>query len=139
MKIRYYKTIHTTRVLLFAKDGRTMTSGGGQRGTVFQEVRPGAGFKTGDFVTEKLGGATVVRLSSRWYGFFQKYVLSSSSEGLAVGPILFDGFYFVFGVTIRRESTRKGRKQSILLAIKKKYMKGHVPYVVGKGGGGSAL
>ena len=26
------------------------------RGTVFQEVRPGAGFKTGDFVKEKLGG-----------------------------------------------------------------------------------
>ena len=25
------------------------------RGTVFQEVRPGAGFKNGDFVTEKLG------------------------------------------------------------------------------------
>ena len=28
------------------------------RGTVFQEIRPGAGFKTGDFVKEKLGGAT---------------------------------------------------------------------------------
>ena len=26
------------------------------RGTVFQEVRPGAGFKTGDFVEGKLGG-----------------------------------------------------------------------------------
>ena len=26
------------------------------RGTVFQEIRPGAGFKTGDFVKEKLGG-----------------------------------------------------------------------------------
>ena len=35
------------------------------RGTVFQEVWPGAGFKTGDFVKEKLGGegATVERLS----------------------------------------------------------------------------
>ena len=31
--------------------------------TVFQEeIRPGAGLKTGDFVKEKLGGATVVRL-----------------------------------------------------------------------------
>ena len=31
--------------------------------TVFQEVRPEAGFKTGDFVEEKLGGgATVERL-----------------------------------------------------------------------------
>ena len=35
----------------------------GARGTVFQEIRPGAGFKTGDFVKEKLGGATVERLS----------------------------------------------------------------------------
>ena len=26
------------------------------RGTVFQEIRPGAGFKTGDLVKEKLGG-----------------------------------------------------------------------------------
>ena len=30
------------------------------RGTAFQEIRPGAGFKTGDFV-EEVGGATVVR------------------------------------------------------------------------------
>ena len=29
------------------------------RGTVFQEIRPGAGFKTADFAKEKLGGATV--------------------------------------------------------------------------------
>ena len=26
------------------------------RGTVFQEIRPGAGFKTADFVKESLGG-----------------------------------------------------------------------------------
>ena len=25
-------------------------------GTIFQEIRPAAGFKTGDFVKEKLGG-----------------------------------------------------------------------------------
>ena len=30
--------------------------------SVFQEIRPGAGFETADFVKEKLGGATVVRL-----------------------------------------------------------------------------
>ena len=37
------------------------------RGTVFQEVRPGAGLKTGDFVKEFfLGGATVRRLIVRW-------------------------------------------------------------------------
>ena len=32
------------------------------RGTVFQETRPADGFKTDDFVNEKLGGATVERL-----------------------------------------------------------------------------
>ena len=30
--------------------------GGGRKGTVFQETRPGAGFKIGDFFKEKLGG-----------------------------------------------------------------------------------
>ena len=33
------------------------------RAAVFQEVQPGAGFKTGDFIQEKLRGATVVRLA----------------------------------------------------------------------------
>ena len=40
--------------LLFAKDYQTMTSGS-QRVIVFQEIRPGADFKTGDFVEDKLG------------------------------------------------------------------------------------
>ena len=39
---------------LFAKDYRAVMSGW-QKGTAFQ----GAGFKTGHFVEEKLGGATV--------------------------------------------------------------------------------
>ena len=29
---------------------------GAARGAVFQEIRPGAGFRTGDFVNEKLWG-----------------------------------------------------------------------------------
>ena len=29
---------------------------GGARGTVFQEIRPGAGFITGDLVEEEVGG-----------------------------------------------------------------------------------
>ena len=34
------------------------------RGTVFQDIRPGAGFKTGNFVEEELGGgATAERLT----------------------------------------------------------------------------
>ena len=42
-----------------------MTSGV-SRDTVFQDIRPGVGFKTGDFVEEKLGGGgTVERLSYR--------------------------------------------------------------------------
>ena len=41
-----------------------MTSGAA-RDTVFQKIRPGACFKTGDFVKEMLGGAIVVRLPSQ--------------------------------------------------------------------------
>ena len=40
---------------------------------MFQEIRPGAGFKTGDFVQDKVGGgggATVERLRSCF--FFQE-------------------------------------------------------------------
>ena len=39
-----------------------MTSRELARGPVFREIRPGAGFKTGDFGQEKLGGGTVERL-----------------------------------------------------------------------------
>ena len=42
-------------MLLFAKYYRKMTSGW-ERGSVFKEIRPGARFKTGDFVEEKLEG-----------------------------------------------------------------------------------
>ena len=39
---------------------------GAARGTAFQEIRPWAGLKTGDFVEEKLGArATVERLKRR--------------------------------------------------------------------------
>ena len=41
-------------IFLIAKDYRTMTWG-----AVFQEIRPGAGLKTGDFVEKRLGRATV--------------------------------------------------------------------------------
>ena len=34
------------------------------RGTVFPEIRPGAGINTSDFGEEKLGGATAERLVS---------------------------------------------------------------------------
>ena len=46
-----------TSFLSFAKD--YLTSGcrwGGKGHSVFQEIRPGACFKTGDFVKETLGG-----------------------------------------------------------------------------------
>ena len=52
-------------IFLFAK-GLSSDDVGVASVTVFAEVRPGAGFKTGDFVKEKLGrgggGATVTRL-----------------------------------------------------------------------------
>ena len=42
-------------LFLFAEDYRTMRDIWVARGTVFRQVRPGDGFKTGDFVHEKLG------------------------------------------------------------------------------------
>ena len=54
---KYNLPMYVFSVVCFATDFRTMTSGGGgKRGTVFQEVRQGAGFETGDFVKEMLGG-----------------------------------------------------------------------------------
>ena len=38
---------------------------GESRDTIFRWIRPGAGFKTDDFLKEKLGGAAVVRLSKK--------------------------------------------------------------------------
>ena len=49
----YEKDIY--HALMFAKDYRPMTSGW-QGAPKFQEIRPWAGFKTDDFVKEKLGG-----------------------------------------------------------------------------------
>ena len=46
---------------LFAKNYRMMASGW-QGAPYFQEIRPGAGFKTGDFFKETLEGATVKRI-----------------------------------------------------------------------------
>ena len=46
----------------FVCEGRSNDDVGVATGTVFQELRPGAGFKTGDFVKAKLGGAIVERL-----------------------------------------------------------------------------
>ena len=50
-------------IFLCAKKGLNMDDVGVSRDIVFQEIRPGAGFETGDFVKEKLRkGATVGRL-----------------------------------------------------------------------------
>ena len=45
-------------MFLFAKKGLSNDDVEVARGTVFQEVRPGAGFKTGEFVKEKLEGSS---------------------------------------------------------------------------------
>ena len=45
----------SSHIFLFAKNYRPMTSVMA-KGTLFEEIRPWAGFKTGDFVEEKLGG-----------------------------------------------------------------------------------
>ena len=49
------KYLHNNAFSFFAK-GLPNGDVGGARGTVFQEIRPGAGFEAGDFDQEKLGG-----------------------------------------------------------------------------------
>ena len=48
------------------------------RGTVFQDIRPGAGFKTGDFVKEKFGGGGGVpyRTTRGWRGSLTQHRLN---------------------------------------------------------------
>ena len=48
--------------------GLSIDDVGVSRVIVFREIRPGAGFETGDFVEEKLGGATIEQLGGRWRG-----------------------------------------------------------------------
>ena len=49
MKKNVHKHVHVCKCLSNVEIG-------GARDTVFQETRAGAGFKTGDFVEEMLGG-----------------------------------------------------------------------------------
>ena len=57
----YGKIIFHSYIFLVGK-GLSNDGVGVARGTAFREIRSGVGFKTVDFVKEKLGGATVVRL-----------------------------------------------------------------------------
>ena len=64
---RYQKIVS---ICFIVCKGLSIDDVGASRDTVFQEIRPGVGFETGDFAEEKLGGATVERLSrdtgQRW-------------------------------------------------------------------------
>ena len=61
-------------VYIFTCKDRSNDDVGVSRDAVFQEVRPGeVGFETGDFVEEKLGGATIERL---FFYFVPKRVLN---------------------------------------------------------------
>ena len=55
--------------------GLSIDNVGVSRDTEFQEIRPGAGFETADFVKTKVGRATVVRL-----------VISSRPPVLLISP-----------------------------------------------------
>ena len=61
------KCLHV-HFLVCPKQGLLSTDGVGvERGTVFQEIRPCACFKTDDFVEGKLGGGGC-RRTTRWCG-----------------------------------------------------------------------
>ena len=68
-----------TYILLGSLVDRPMTSGV-SRDTGFKEIRPGAGFETGDVDIEKSsGGATVVRLEG-WLATLQIKTISPSER-----------------------------------------------------------
>ena len=46
-------------IYFLMRQGLSIDDVGVSRDTVFQEIRPGTGFETGDFAKEKSGGATV--------------------------------------------------------------------------------
>ena len=46
----------SSHIFSFANGYRPINDVGVAKGTVFREMRPWDGFKTGDFVEEKLGG-----------------------------------------------------------------------------------
>ena len=56
------KTVPSTNPLLFGTNYLTIFDVGVARHTIFEEIWLGAGLKTGDFVHENLGGATVKRI-----------------------------------------------------------------------------
>ena len=80
--------------------GRSNDDVGVARGTVVQALRSGAGFKTGDFAKEKLGGAIVERLLRNraghgpalvgrpggWSGTGRACPTNTSCNGLRSGP-----------------------------------------------------
>ena len=67
--------------VLFAKEGLSKYGVGVARGSLFQEIRPGAGFKTGDSVKEKLGTTTVDTAVERVLPFpVRKYALSPAAR-----------------------------------------------------------
>ena len=60
---------HKASICLLVCKDLSVNDVGVSRDTVLQKIRPGAGFETGDFVKEKLGGATVERLFATARGF----------------------------------------------------------------------
>ena len=68
MAARHEEGCHEKIILriFFVCKGLSNDDVGGARGTILEEIQPGAGFKTGDFVKE-VGGATVERLCCFFY------------------------------------------------------------------------
>ena len=56
----------SSHIFLFVREGLWTDDVGVASDTASQEIRPGAGIKSGDFVEEKSGGATVVRPGTRY-------------------------------------------------------------------------
>ena len=68
----------SSNILLFSKIYRTMTSGWQGAPSFRREIRPGTGFRTGDFVEEKFG--EVYRTTTPTSGFHHSHFTSDSQH-----------------------------------------------------------
>ena len=61
--------------------GLSIDDFGVSRDTVFQEIRPGAGFETADFVKEKLGGGYCSKAPASFFLYKNRDTLPPDTSG----------------------------------------------------------
>ena len=80
------KKKHKNFIHFLSCQGLSNDDVGVARGTVFQEIRPGVGFKTGDFVEDRLGGGGGHRIMTPFLFLPQIVFLERYGEYYARSP-----------------------------------------------------